>query len=111
VIETHTWITSCIYPLVNGLAAILWYFAYKKKPLFSGFIFLACSSGLSFFISLLWLILRVQQEFGLKLITSSISRALWAVQAVAEYCSIALFVVGIIFVVKELKAPPSNGAN
>jgi len=68
-----------------------------------GFCFLGIGSTLSFFISCLWLILRLQKDLEVTIIEPPVARFLWIVQAFAEYASIGFFVAGVVMLLKEFR--------
>ena len=95
-IELHSWITAIVYPFVNGLAGVLFFAAFARRRDVVAIALLGTASLLSFFISLIWLGLRLQNAFSVEVISPQASRMLWGVQAFAEYLSISMFLVGVI---------------
>lgn len=94
-IELHSWITAFLYPIINAVAAIVFFTTYIRKREILATAFLGIASLTSCGISLIWLILRLQKATSVLLIPSAVSRFLWWVQAIAEYFSIGIFLIGV----------------
>jgi hypothetical protein len=81
---------------VNGIAGVLFLAAFVKRRDVVAMLWLGTASMIAFVISLIWLVLRLQKAFSLDVVSSETSRFLWRFQAIAEYISIILFLVGVI---------------
>jgi|LakMenEpi03Aug12_release.lakeMendotaPanAssembly.Ray.scaffolds.fasta_scaffold1034599_1 hypothetical protein len=101
-IELHSWITAIVYPFVNGFAGVLFFAAFAKRRDVVALALLGTASSLSFFISLIWLGVRLQKAFSVEILSSQASRILWVVQAFAEYLSISMFLAGVIVLCRFL---------
>jgi hypothetical protein len=100
-IETHSWITAFVYPVVSGIASSLYIATYLRNKRVQALCFLGVGALLSCAISTLWLVLRLQKAFGIDYISASNARVLWWVQAAAEYVSIAFYITGVILLCRH----------
>ena len=108
-IDIHYWIISFVYPTVNLflLVVAMWGYIYTRYSW--QFALIGASALLSAFITTVFLILKLQKAFDITIIAKSVARVIWPFQALAEYASIALYSVGIVWLVASLVKNENKG--
>ncbi len=101
-IDFHYWITGFAYPATNALLVALSILGFLKTKYPYQFVLIGISAGLSVFISSIFLILKIQKEFDVSIVSKSAAMAIWPIQAIGEYVSMGLYMIGFFWLILSL---------